>query len=53
MKREIARTSCVLSIANVTWLAGGVDGGITAPAATTENVPLVASVTPVAVKRSW
>src|SRR5262245_27164797 len=53
MKREIGRTSCVLSIANETLLAGGVAGGITAPGATTANELLVASVTPVAVKRSW
>ena len=56
MKREIGCTSCVLSMAKLTWLAGGVPGGITPPpagAALTSKPLLVASVTPVAVKRSW
>jgi len=43
MKREIARTSCELSMAKVTWLTGG---------AVIANAELVASVALVAVKRS-
>jgi hypothetical protein len=52
MNREMARTSWVLSMLKVTLLAGGVAGGIVAPGTTAANAPLVASVTPVAVKRS-
>jgi hypothetical protein len=52
MKREIGRTSAPLSMAKLTWLAGGVDGGITPPGVKTEKAPLSTSVTPVAVKRS-
>jgi hypothetical protein len=44
MKREIARTSCALSIEKVTWFTTG---------ALIAKVELVASVTLGAVKRSW
>ena len=39
-------------MAKLTWLAGGVDGGITCAGRDDGEVLLLASVTPVAVKRS-